>query len=83
MRPVPFRREIMRVLRNNHDGRYWISTAMINEELENDCIDSTAIRVGTNLNILQRRGYVRRLNQLPVWRLTEKGLTCDYNNLLV
>lgn len=72
MRPIDYRKLIMRRMRELTNEEYcWISTNLINEELGID--DTTPQRAGTNLNVLQRRGYVRRLKTLPLWRLTSKG----------
>ena len=79
MKPTEFRKCIMKAMQDNHDDRYWISTNMVDAILNAEyCIyDTSPQRVGTNLNILKRLGYVNRYNDMPVWKLTRKGAKCD------
>ena len=78
MTPVQFRTAIMKVLQRTHDDDYWISTNMVDDDLlEQGIMETTTQRVGTNLNILKRLGYVDRLGTANVWKLTPKGVKID------
>lgn len=83
MNAKQFRKAIMEVMQETHSDAYWISTNMVDAVLveEHQIFEATPQRVGTNLNILKRFGYVDRLNETPAWKLTEKGIKCDLNKI--
>lgn len=69
--PMQYRKLLMEKMLELNDDNYWISTNLLNEEL--GITETSPQRVGTNLNIMQRRGYVRRLDNLQLWKLTPRG----------
>lgn len=79
MKPMDYRKQIMKVIIENDGADYWISTNAINDILYYDynIEDTSSRRVGTNLNLLKRLGYIDRYNTMQLWRLTEKGKNCD------
>ncbi len=83
MKATEFRKYIMQVMQESHHDDYWISTNFVCTDLDEIYhIQATPQRVGTNLNILKRLGYVDRLDEMPVWKLTNKGVTVNTSTVV-